>query len=102
MARRARLATRDPSLVLADGRAGTAGQRPTRLVWPTGELPVAVRLVLRGLKARRPAALNWPRPGGANSSVARSTRQAAATCSGVRSRRQSNPAPRLRSIGVTR
>ena len=64
MARRARLASRDPGLVLADGRAGTAGPRPTRLrLTDRRTLPVAVRLVLTGLKAGRHAAPTWPRPG---------------------------------------
>jgi hypothetical protein len=64
MVRRARLASRDPGLVLADGRAGTAD--PRRRGWPgrPATLPVAVRLVLRDLKAGRPVALTWPRPGG--------------------------------------
>jgi hypothetical protein len=51
MARRARLASRDPGLVLADGRAGTASPRPgTPHEAPRPE-GLAVTLALRRLPA---------------------------------------------------
>src|SRR5262245_54927926 len=88
MARRARLASRDPGLVLADGRAGTAGPRPTRLgLTDRRTLPVAVRLVLRGLKAGRHAAPDLA-SARRRRSVARLTRVAAAARSGLRSRQE--------------
>jgi len=88
MARRARLASRDPGLVLAAGRAGTAGPWPTRLgLADRRTLPVAVRLVLRGFEGRRHAAPTWPRPDGVAARPGL-TRMAAAAGSGLRSRQE--------------
>ena len=91
MARRARLASRDPGLVVADGRAGTADRQQTRLGLADRRTPpVAAWLVLRGLKAGRHAVPTWPRPGGVRS-VARVTAKPSGGGASCGVRRQGRP-----------